>query len=58
MNDRQVDETDRPEESPDGLGDAARKEREYVRRRLREELQREPTGEEINEWLRRQTEGY
>lgn len=42
----------------DGLGDAARGEREYVNQRLREELEREPTKEEIDEWLREHTEGY
>ena len=40
------------------LDDAARDEREYVRRRLREELQREPTESELDEWLRQHTEGY
>ncbi len=54
-------ETDAPEadgkESP-SLEDAARKEREYLRERLRDELKREPGEEELNEWLRRHTEGY
>ncbi|HEX8138555.1 MAG TPA: hypothetical protein VF544_13390 [Pyrinomonadaceae bacterium] len=36
----------------------ARGEREYVRERLREELGREPAQEELDEWLRRHTEGY
>lgn len=40
------------------LDEAAREEREYVRGRLREELEREPTDEEVDEWLRQQTEGY
>ena len=40
------------------LEDAARDEREYVRGRLRAELEREPTEEEVSEWLRQQTEGY
>lgn len=40
------------------LEDAARSEREYVRRRLRQEWEREPTEEELDEWLRRHTEGY
>ena len=40
------------------LEDAARDEREYVRGRLRAELGREPTEEEVSEWLRQQTEGY
>ena len=42
----------------DSLEDAARDEREYARERLRRELGRDPTEEEVNEWLRRQTEGY
>jgi hypothetical protein len=48
-------------ETDDGvapLDDAARSEREYVRERLREELKREPTDVELDEWLRRHTEGY
>ena len=40
------------------LEDVARDEREYVRGRLRAELKREPTDEEIDEWLREHTEGY
>ena len=40
------------------LEDVARAEREYVRQRLREDLQREPTEEEVDEWLRQHTEGY
>ena len=49
-------ETDDADGAP--LDDAARDEREYVRRRLREELQREPTESELDEWLRQHTEGY
>ena len=48
-------------ESPAGgdtLADAARDEREVAARRLREELNRDPTDEEVDEWLRRHTEGY
>ena len=49
--------------SPNGgddtsLEDLGRAEREYVRGRLRGELNREPTDEEIDEWLREHTEGY
>lgn len=52
-------ETPEPEDTADTpLEDAARSEREYVRQRLREELQREPTDEEVDQWLRRHTEGY
>ena len=46
---------DRPEPE---LEDVARQEREYVRGQLRESLKREPTEEELDEWLRRHTEGY
>jgi hypothetical protein len=42
----------------DGLSDAVRAEQEFVRQRLRAEFGREPTAEEMNEWLREQTEGY
>ena len=45
------------EESSD-LGDIAEKEHEYLHQRLREELGREPTEEELDEWLRQHTEGY
>ncbi|HYP01718.1 MAG TPA: hypothetical protein VER76_16115 [Pyrinomonadaceae bacterium] len=40
------------------LEETAEREREYLRRRLRDELQREPTEDELNEWLREHTEGY
>ena len=40
------------------LEEAAAREHDYLRRRLRDELQREPTEEELNEWLREHTEGY
>lgn len=40
------------------LEEAAEREREYLRGRLRDELRREPTGEELDEWLREHTEGY
>ena len=46
------------EDSNAPLNDAVRNEREYVRQRLREELKREPTEEEVDEWLRQHTEGY
>jgi hypothetical protein len=41
-----------------GLEDAARTERDYLRQRLREELQREPTEQELDDYLRQHTEGY
>jgi hypothetical protein len=47
-----------PEDTNTGLEDAARTERDYVRQRLREELGREPTESELDEWLRQHTEGY
>ncbi|MBD0371687.1 MAG: hypothetical protein ICV60_12680 [Pyrinomonadaceae bacterium] len=46
------------ENMDDSLSDAAETEREYVRRRLRDESGREPSEEEVDEWLRRHTEGY
>jgi len=53
------EEATEPDEGGDApLDDAARDEREYVRQRLREELQREPTESELDEWLRQHTEGY
>jgi hypothetical protein len=45
-------------DSDTSLNDAARDEREYVRRRLQTELGRKPSEEEVDEWLRRHTEGY
>jgi hypothetical protein len=47
-----------PVDADAGLEDAARTEHDYLRQRLREELQREPTEQELDEWLRRHTEGY
>lgn len=46
------------EETSPTLEDAARKERGYVRERLKEELGRDPSEEEVDEWLRKHTEGY
>lgn len=40
------------------LGAVAENEHEYLLKRLREELGREPTEEELDEWLRQHTEGY
>ena len=51
----------RPDEEGGATGsldDVARREREDMRPRLRDELGREPTEEELDEWLRRHTEGY
>lgn len=50
-------EKDVTSESPE-LGKVAEKEHEYLHQRLRDELGREPTEEELNEWLRQHTEGY
>ena len=40
------------------LVDAAQAETEFVRQRLRAELGRDPTEEELDEWLREHTESY
>lgn len=40
------------------LEGVARTEHEYLQQRLREDLGREPTEEELDEWLRQHTEGY
>ncbi len=42
----------------DSLEDAARDGREVAVERLREETGRDPSDEEVDEWLRRHTEGY
>jgi hypothetical protein len=52
------EEATEPDDVNAPLDDAARSEREYVRQRLREELKREPTEIELDEWLRQHTEGY
>ncbi len=40
------------------LNEVAKNEHEYLHERLRQELGREPTEEELDEWLRQHTEGY
>jgi len=40
------------------LENVARAEQEFLHQRLREELGREATEEELDEWLRQHTEGY
>jgi hypothetical protein len=40
------------------LEDVAQTEHEYLHQRLRDDLGREPTEEELDEWLRQHTEGY
>ena len=42
----------------DSLQDLVRDERELARERAQRELGREPNEDEIDDWLRRQTEGY
>jgi hypothetical protein len=42
----------------DSLQTLARDEHDYAREQLSRELGREPTEDEIDDWLRRQTEGY
>lgn len=49
-------ETDKDRDT--GLKDAAETEHEYLHERLRTELGREPSEEELDEWLRQHTEGY
>jgi hypothetical protein len=51
-------EEQKPEQRDESLEEAARDERDYVRGRLREALGREPSEEEVDEWLRQHTEGY
>ena len=46
------------DDADNSLDEAARVEQDYLRQRLRDELGREPTDEELNEWLREHTEGY
>jgi hypothetical protein len=53
-----ADETPAPEQGDEPLEEAVREERDYVRSRLRDELGREPSEEEVDEWLRQHTEGY
>jgi hypothetical protein len=40
------------------LADAVQDEEQFVRDKLKEELGREPSQEEIDEWLREHTESY
>jgi hypothetical protein len=40
------------------LEEVAKTEHEYLHQRLRDDLGREPTEEELDEWLRQHTEGY
>ncbi|MEP6742392.1 MAG: hypothetical protein ABJB61_07825 [bacterium] len=40
------------------LTDVVRAEDEFLQERLRKDLGREPTAEELDEWLRQHTEAY
>ena len=42
----------------DSLQGLSRDERDLARERLKAELQREPEEDELDDWLRRQTDGY
>ena len=42
----------------DKLAEVAQSEHDYLHQRLREDLGREPTEAELDEWLRQHTEGY
>ena len=58
MTDSESEGAPPPEGTDHELEDAARDERDYLRQRLLEELGREPTQEELDDWLRQHTEGY
>jgi hypothetical protein len=58
LSDDASEETKGKDDADAPLDDAAEREREYVRERLRDELKREPTESELDEWLRQHTEGY
>ena len=53
-----IEEGQEVERGGDTLEDAARDSREVARERLRGESGREPSDEEIDEWLREHTESY
>ena len=50
--------TKKKNSNDDDLVAAALEEREFVRQTLATELGREPTEDELNEWLREHTESY
>ena len=52
------DDKDEPIANGTELGAVAETEHEYLHQRLREELGREPTEDELDDWLRQHTEGY
>jgi hypothetical protein len=51
-------EHEKATEADSELTEVAETEQEYLHERLRKELGREPTEEELDEWLRQHTEGY
>lgn len=51
-------EPDNTAKGNDKLEDVAQTEHDYLHQRLREDLGREPTEEELDDWLRQHTEGY
>ena len=51
-------EKDEIQENASELSEVAETEHKYLHQRLREELGREPTEQELDEWLRQHTEGY
>jgi hypothetical protein len=53
-----LDEAKESEDTDASLDETAQTEREYVRQRLRDELKREPSDQDVDEWLRQHTEGY
>lgn len=50
--------TDTPPDNDSSLEALVREEQFIARERLREKLGREPTQEEVDQWLNEQTEGY
>jgi hypothetical protein len=46
------------EDADGSLEEVARREEDYLRERLRGELGRDPSEQELREWLREHTEGY
>lgn len=57
LEDEQNQETRNPQ-AEGKLEEVAESEHEYLHQRLREDLGREPTEAELDEWLRQHTEGY
>jgi hypothetical protein len=47
-----------PNQNESDLSNVASEEEGFVRERLSSELGRQPTQEEVDEWLREHTEGY